>query len=163
VRLKAGPAHNARSKAAYLWRLQPVDSKIDTRAPAAPTELSFQEQAAGVELSWKAPEDNDELTYIVLRAEETADEYNTIARGVSGTTYTDNTAEEGMRYYYKVKAVDYAGNRSKASEEVTTSVKAPVVEKNANQGTWYDTNGLPATPATQGILIQEGKKVLKQR
>lgn len=162
VRLKEGPAHNARSKAAYLWRLQPVDSKLDTRAPAAPTELNFQEQASSVELSWKAPEDNDELTYIVLRAEGTADEYNTIARGVTGTTYTDNTAEEGVRYYYKVKAVDYAGNRSKASEEVVTSIAAPVVAKDKNSGVWYDTNGLPATPATRGILIQEGKKVLQR-
>ena len=153
---------NARSKAAFLWRLQPVDSKIDTRAPAAPTELNFQEQTGGVNLSWTAPEDNDKLTYIVLRAEGTADEYNTIARGVTGTTYTDNTAEEGVRYYYKVKAVDYAGNRSKASEEVVTSIEAPVVEKNANQGTWYDMNGLPATPVTRGILIQEGKKVLQR-
>ncbi|MBO4214703.1 MAG: RICIN domain-containing protein, partial [Bacteroidaceae bacterium] len=162
VRLKEGPAYNARSKAAFLWRLQPIDSKVDTRAPAAPTELNFEEQEAGVELSWTAPDDNDPLTYIVLRAEGTADEYNTIARGVSTTSYTDNTAEAGKRYYYKVKAVDYAGNRSKASSEVVTAIEAPVAVKEAGQDTWYDTNGLPATPASRGILIQDGKKVLKR-
>ena len=162
VRLKEGPAYNARSKAAFLWRLQPIDSKVDTRSPAAPTELNFEEQESGVELSWTAPDDNDPLTYIVLRAEGTADEYNTIARGVSTTSYTDNTAEAGKRYYYKVKAVDYAGNRSKASSEVVTAIEAPVAVKEANQDTWYDTNGLLATPASRGILIQDGKKVLKR-
>ena len=115
-----------------------------------------------MELSWTAPDDNDPLTYIVLRAEGTADEYNTIARGVSTTSYTDNTAEAGKRYYYKVKAVDYAGNRSKASSEVVTAIEAPVAVKDADQDTWYDTNGLPATPASRGILIQDGKKVLKR-
>ena len=162
VRLKEGPAYNARSKAAFLWRLQPIDSKVDTRSPAAPTELNFEEQESGVELSWTAPDDSDPLTYIVLRAEGTADEYNTIARGVSTPSYTDNTAEAGKRYYYKVKAVDYAGNRSKASSEVVTAIEAPVAVKETGQDTWYDTNGLPTTPASRGILIQEGKKVLKR-
>ena len=161
VRLKEGPSPKARSKAAYLWRLQPIDSKVDTRAPAAPTELAVQQQAEGVELSWTAPDDADPLTYLVLRADETG-EYNTIARGVKTTSYTDATAEEGKNYIYKVKAVDYAGNRSKDSEELATNIDAPVVAKDTKLGGWFDTNGLPATPATQGILIQEGKKILNR-
>lgn len=60
------------------------------------------------------------------------------------------------------KAVDYAGNRSKDSEELTTAIEAPVVAKDTKSSGWFDTNGLPATPATQGILIQEGKKVFNR-
>lgn len=167
VVLKEGPSPKSRSKAPFLWRLQPIDSTIDTNAPAAPTELNVEQQASGWELSWTAPTDNDPLTYLVLRAEVPQEEgekpeYNTIARSISTASYIDNTVEEGKSYLYKVKAVDYAGNRSKNSEEIATGIKVPTAGKDTKQGTWYDTNGLPATPVTRGILIQEGKKVLQR-
>lgn len=164
VRLKEGPSPKARSKAAFLWRLQPVDSKVDTRAPAAPTELAIQQQAEGVELSWTAPDDSDPLTYIVLRAEE--DEYNTIARGVTTTSFIDNTAKEGTHYYYKVKAVDYAGNRSKASEELATGIeKLSTVNSQPSALSpqpSFDMSGKPANEATKGILIYPDKKILNR-
>ena len=164
VRLKEGPSPKARSKSAYLWRLQPIDSKADTKAPAAPTELTVQQQADGVELSWTAPADSDPLTYIVLRAEE--DEYNTIARGVTTTSFIDNTAKEGTHYYYKVKAVDYAGNRSKASEELATGIeKLSTVNSQPSALSpqpSFDMSGKPANEATKGILIYPDKKILNR-
>ena len=164
VRLKEGPSPKARSKSAYLWRLQPIDSKADTKAPAAPTELTVQQQADGVELSWTAPADSDPLTYIVLRAEE--DEYNTIARGVTTTSFIDNTAKEGTHYYYKVKAVDYAGNRSKASEELATGIeKLPTVNSQPSALSLqppFDMSGKPANEAIKGILIYPDKKILNR-
>ena len=164
VRLKEGPSPKARSKSAYLWRLQPIDSKADTKAPAAPTELTVQQQADGVELSWTAPADSDPLTYIVLRAEE--DEYNTIARGVTTTSFIDNTAKEGTHYYYKVKAVDYAGNRSKASEELATGIeKLSTVNSQPSAlspQSSFDMSGKPANEATKGILIYPDKKILNR-
>ena len=164
VRLKEGPSPKARSKSAYLWRLQPIDSRADTKAPAAPTELTVQQQADGVELSWTAPADSDPLTYIVLRAEE--DEYNTIARGVTTTSFIDNTAKEGTHYYYKVKAVDYAGNRSKASEELATGIeKLPTVNSQPSALSLqppFDMSGKPANEATKGILIYPDKKILNR-
>ena len=164
VRLKEGPSPKARSKSAYLWRLQPIDSKADTKAPAAPTELTVQQQVDGVELSWTAPADSDPLTYIVLRAEE--DEYNTIARGVTTTSFIDNTAKEGTHYYYKVKAVDYAGNRSKASEELATGIeKLSTVNSQPSAlspQSSFDMSGKPANETTKGILIYPDKKILNR-
>ncbi len=183
VRLKEGPSPKARSKSAYLWRLQPIDSKADTKAPAAPTELAIQQQAEGVELSWTAPDDADPLTYLVLRADENvietdcdcvegttttiaAGEFNTIARGVSTTSYIDNTAKEGTHYYYKVKAVDYAGNRSKASEELATGIeKLSTVNSQSSALSpqpSFDMSGKPANEATKGILIYPDKKILNR-
>ena len=168
VCLKEGPSPKARSKSAYLWRFQPIDSKAETRAPAAPTTLTAQEQGAeGMELAWTAPVDNDALTYIVLRAdapqqEGEEPEYNTIARGVATTSYTDKTAEEGKHYYYKVKAVDYAGNRSKASEELATGIDAPAAVMQSGKesnGERYDLSGKPASDTSTGIIIQGQKKI----
>jgi hypothetical protein len=170
VRLKEGPAPKARSKDIYLWRLQPVDSKADTRAPAAPTELTMQQQEDGVELSWTAPTDSDPLTYIVLRADvpetEGAEmEYNTIARGITTTTYVDETAEKDKPYSYKVKAVDYAGNRSKASDELATSIEELSTvnpQPSTLNGQGFDMSGKPATADTKGVVIYPDKKILNR-
>lgn len=98
----------------YLWRFQPTDSKYETDAPAAPTDLQARRRAGSIQLTWTAPVDNDPLTYIVLREEN--GEWNTIGRNVSATTFVDNSVVQGVEYSYKVRAVDYAGNRSKESE-----------------------------------------------
>ena len=116
----------------YLWRFQPVDSKADVKAPAAPTELSAKQRPASIELTWTAPADDDALTYTILRAEKPTDEvgepaYNTIGRGNTQTSFIDNTAISGKQYLYKVIAVDYAGNRSEPSE----ALPAAPIDKNA--------------------------------
>ena len=170
VRLKEGPSPKARSKAAFLWRLQPIDSKVETRAPAAPTGLAVGQLAEGMELSWTAPADSDPLTYIVLRAdapetEGEEPEYNTIGRGIAATSFTDNSAEADKHYFYKVKAVDYAGNRSKDSEEIVTGIDAPTAERGKQAmtgGISYDLSGKPVTGTTKGILIQHGKKIFNK-
>ena len=170
VCLKNGPAHNARinTKKPYLWRLQPIDSRLDTKAPARPTDLSIQQQTDGLKISWTAPEDTDPLTYLVLRAEQSnteETEYNTIARGISATSFLDTTAEEGKQYSYKVKAVDYAGNRSKDSEELATSIGSVVMGNGSattDNGRWYDMSGKPASETTSGIILQGKKKVYRK-
>jgi hypothetical protein len=56
-----------------------------------------------------------------LRAEagNETPEYNTIARGITGTAFLDNSAAQGVEYIYKLKAVDKSGNISEASESIT--------------------------------------------
>lgn len=98
----------------YLWRFQPTDSKNDTKAPDAPIDLQARQRPGSIQLSWIAPTDTDPLTYIVLREEN--GEWNTIGRNVEGTTFMDNSVVSGVAYRYKVRAVDYAGNRSVDSE-----------------------------------------------
>ncbi len=97
----------------YLWRFQPADSKADSRAPSAPVDLIGRQRPGSIQLTWTEPKDNDPLTYIVMRHDGT--EWNTIGRNISGTTFIDNTVVPGKSYKYKMKAVDYAGNRSSES------------------------------------------------
>ena len=127
VTMKNAPAENITDAnlKKYLWRFQPIDSKAETKAPDAPNGLQAKQRAGSVELTWMAPTDEDPLTYIILRAKASTDtpaldgspiEYNTIGRGITSTSFIDNTALAGKQYLYKVQAVDYAGNRSVASE-----------------------------------------------
>ena len=106
----------AANRKKYMWRFQPIDTKNDTKAPAAPTGLLATPQTGSIRLDWTAVEDADPICYTVLRAEDGV--WNTIGRGDTLTTFLDNTARLGHTYIYKVLAVDRAGNRSVASEEV---------------------------------------------
>ena len=98
----------------YLWRFQPTDSKAETSAPAPPTNLQARQRIGSIQISWIEATDSDPLTYTVLRKEN--GEWNTIGRNISGSTFIDNNVRDGVEYQYKVKSVDYAGNRSADSD-----------------------------------------------
>lgn len=116
----------------YLWRFQPTDAKAEIVAPKEPTALSAKQRSGSVELNWTAPEEDiiydGAASYIVLRGEKTGAseddvlEWSTIGRNIKSTSFIDNTAIAGHKYSYKIVAVDYAGNRSKASEMISASV-----------------------------------------
>lgn len=106
-----------------LWRL--LDSSIrrisrtDSIAPNAPADLKAEEHAATIVLNWTAPD--EDLTYIVLRGEQTGGPYTLIGRGFSETSFTDNKAEAGKTYYYVVKAQNECQYTSVVSNEVSAS------------------------------------------
>ncbi|MBR1520011.1 MAG: RICIN domain-containing protein [Bacteroidaceae bacterium] len=113
----------------YLWRFQPTDAKAETNAPAAPTGLKAKQRVGSIELEWTAPTDDDVACYTILRGVKTEDgstDWNTVGRNDTLTTFIDNTVQTGNTYIYKVQAVDYAGNRSEASETLEAT---PLEEK----------------------------------
>lgn len=130
VTLQAAPADNitATELKKYLWRFQPVDSKAEVVAPAAPTQLKAVQRNGSIQLSWTAPDDEDLASYTILRGIQTENgiDWNTIGRNDTLTTFLDNTVTAGNEYIYKVVAVDYAGNRSEASD---TLHAAPLKEQ----------------------------------
>lgn len=106
-----------------LWRILPVDVDYETQAPGAPAALSATPVSTSVSLSWNVPaENNDDIAgYMVLRADDGADNWNTIARGITDNEYVDNTCVQGRTYQYKVKAIDRALNASEASDVVVAT------------------------------------------
>ena len=100
-----------------MWRFQSIYSKGEVTAPKAPTGLTATPQVGSIRLDWEAVVDNDTICYNILRGEDGV--WNTIGRNDTLCTFLDNSALEGHTYSYKVVAVDYPGNRSKPSEEVT--------------------------------------------
>ncbi len=105
------------------WRFLPVDATPDLKAPAAPTDLQAQPQAASVRLTWTAPADEDMGSYTVLRSED-GEDYYAIAAGVTVTDFTDNEASDGQLHYYQVYAVDKSLNYSERTSAVTATVTA---------------------------------------
>ncbi len=104
-----------------MWRFIPENGLVENNAPAAPTSLMATPHAASISLSWTPPADDDVASYIITRGEADGNHWSTIARGLTSTSFTDNTCRQGQAYIYKVKAVDRSSNLSAASGPVTAS------------------------------------------
>jgi len=110
------------------------DDDDDTTAPADPTGLSADATDGTVELAWESVDDAD--SYSVYRAERSTDgaEGSALETGLSTTDYEDAGAENGTTYYYRVTAVDEAGNESDGSGEVQGTPFAPPSELAGTSG-----------------------------
>lgn len=104
-----------------LWRLLPVGTPCEQVAPAQPQGLSARALPAAVELTWTANTEDDLGGYQVLRADAATGEWNTIARGLTSTSFVDNTCRPGHNYVYKVRALDQSQNMSETSAEVAAA------------------------------------------
>lgn len=106
------------------WRFLPVDVTPDLKAPAAPTDLKAQGQAASVRLTWTEPTDEDVASYTILRSED-GEDYYAIATDITTTDFTDNEASDGQQHHYQVYAVDSSLNYS---ERTPAATAAPTAE-----------------------------------
>lgn len=117
-------ASSAIDRRLQMWRFIPEDGAVESSAPNAPTNLIANAQSASVALSWTAPADDDVHSYNVVRGEADGSQWSTIARGITATSFTDNTCRQGHTYIYKVKAIDRSANVSAMSEPATASPTA---------------------------------------
>lgn len=99
----------------------PVDNP-----PAPPSGLNATEQVGGVTLEWKGVGADDLEGYNVYR--NTAS-FNSIANReprndapLADTTFRDDAVENGTLYYYRISAVDNAGNEGNPSDEIAVTV-----------------------------------------
>ena len=93
-----------------------VTANADTTPPAAPLNLAVDSASPeGIALIWDAVGDAD--FYEVLRSATTGGPYTEIGE-TSATTFTDTNVVEDATYFYVVRAVDAAFNRSGNSNEV---------------------------------------------
>lgn len=99
--------------------------ELDDIAPEAPSALSATADVLGnVTLNWTGSADEDLDSYVVYRSETAGSGYESVGT-VKATSYTDTTTESNTTYYYTVAAVDYSGNESEKSNEVTITVEVP--------------------------------------
>ena len=146
------------------WRFLPASeaAPLETKAPAAPTELQAQVHTASIELSWTAPADADVASYVVLK------DGDVIARHISETHFVDTDVRPDMEHHYVVKAMDKSRNLSVASEEVVaTLANTPALllhytfENDVEDKTGFGFHPLtPGSELTYTILHKEGANSL---
>lgn len=101
----------------------------DVFPPAAPTSLEIsivpatQQTAASVELSWAISPEADLAGYSVYRSDsEDAPGERVSTEILRSPTFRDISVQPGKRYYYRISALDRAGNESPQSSAVLADV-----------------------------------------
>lgn len=106
------------------WRIVPTDVERELEAPAQPTGLTATPRVGSVELTWNANSEADLDGYMVLRGrtlEDNTVRWSVIGRRIQGNTFVDNSAQLGVTYIYKVRALDRCCNLSEPSESITAA------------------------------------------
>ncbi|HEY6327982.1 MAG TPA: hypothetical protein VI756_01505 [Blastocatellia bacterium] len=96
---------------------------VDTFKPSRPDNLSIASANKVISLFWPANTEHDVAGYNVYRSDRPAaqagDWIKLTARPSPATTYHDETATIGLRYYYRITAVDKFDNESEPSAVVS--------------------------------------------
>ncbi|WP_418608309.1 PA14 domain-containing protein [Georgenia sp. SUBG003] len=98
------------------------EAEVAVEAIVAPADLVAVSGTTAIDLSWTGSAATSTVGYHVYRGTGpgvTADGTPLNATPLTGTAYSDGTAEPGVTYYYVVTAVDAAGNESAVSNEAT--------------------------------------------
>jgi hypothetical protein len=128
-----------------------------TAGPAAPT--GFQASVAGdnavVALRWDLLSDSSAIvSYQVDRSLDQAT-WSPLAANITGNKYADTSANFGIHYYYRLRAVDAAGNSSDfAFSDVTT----PDFTSNASSAAatvYHSQDGVAAVSMPSGAVDGE--------
>ncbi len=107
---------------AQQWRLVSADADpTDFSPPAKPKGVGASGNAVSVKIKWKANWESDIDSYTVLRSTQSGGPYEIVARDLTGSSFTDNSATETTPYYYIVQAVDKSGNRSTYSAQTSAT------------------------------------------
>lgn len=148
-----------------LFRFLPIEVNYETTAPAQPAGLTAEAHAASVTLKWDANTDDDLEGYMVLRAPQGTDQWNTIARKLPVNTFTDNTCRPGTSYIYKVKAIDLAQNLSEASSvvEATPTAESSTIGHWLMEGNTHDAtaNMMDGAFCGNAVYVDDCKEGIK--
>ena len=97
---------------------------IDTIAPAVPGGIRAIGRDKAVELSWAKSPDQDIGQYRVYRSNTPLTGFQEVGK-TELTAFRDQNLTNDTDYYYRVAAVDLAGNESKPSESTRTTPVTP--------------------------------------
>jgi hypothetical protein len=97
---------------------------IDTTPPPPPQGIQTISLDNAVELQWMASQAEDVQGYHVWVSDSYNGRYASIA-AVSGTSFIDGGALNGVTYYYAVSAYDFDDNESELSKDVVYDTPRP--------------------------------------
>lgn len=97
---------------------------IDTTPPAGPISISVIGGTDNIRIDWSASNSSDVVGYNVYRASSPYQKINQNLIPASVTTYIDKDVEQGIKYYYKITAVDDAGNETDLALAVPSQIVA---------------------------------------
>tara|TARA_R110001606_G_scaffold116332_1_gene245267 strand:+ start:983 stop:3964 length:2982 start_codon:yes stop_codon:yes gene_type:complete len=127
----------------------------DTTAPSVVGSPSATAGQGSITLAWTNPADKDFSNAEIYRADTTGGTYTAIASVSSGhglpSSFVNGSLADNEDYFYKIKSVDYSGNKSGFSAIVSATTNAATLPARADNGYVYytvsQTSGTPANPS----------------
>ena len=124
----------------------------DTTAPALVTSASATGGQSSITLAWTNPADKDFSNAEIYRANTTGGTYTAIASVAGGhglpSSFVNGSLSDSEDYFYKIKSVDYSGNKSAFSAIVSATTDAPASPPRADNGYVYYTQSSASAPST---------------
>jgi fibronectin type 3 domain-containing protein len=117
---------------------------VDRTAPATPTGLTTDSVPEGLRVGWGSV--SGAASYRVYRAASAEGTYSRVGSTTSQVSYLDSSAVEGSTYFYRVTALDAAGNESARSAAVSDS-RVDLTAPSA-------VTGLSVTPTEYGFALR---------
>lgn len=106
---------------------------IDTVKPLLVGSFEAKGQSGAIDLTWRSTEKDIE-EYRLYRSTEPNPGYTDYYRTVDEEDYLDTLVERGKRYYYRVSAVDEAGNEGDLSIEVSAAAALSNTTSSSSSG-----------------------------
>lgn len=127
----------------------------DTTAPTVPGNLTIELDGSTTYLSWTDSSDNTGVAGYNVERSTDSENWQSLADKIGDTFYADDSLQSGAHYYYRVRAVDAAGNLSEATiAEITIPSKksanktgSPAIKK---------TSHAKMVPILAGIILLIG-------
>ena len=133
---------------------------IDRTAPDAPTGVYAAGENGNIKLSWDSAVEDDVKYYNIYRAEQENGEYTLRYERLESLKFYDTNVTPDKSYFYKISAVDIAGNESEKSNVVSAKslkdIEAPKIMTLSpdNNGT-IGKNGNIKVAVTDNTVIDE--------
>jgi len=123
----------------------------DTTAPAVVSSPSATGGQGSITLAWTNPADKDFSNAEIYRSTTTDGTYTAIA-SVSGgygqaSSFVNGSLSDSTQYFYKIKSVDYSGNKSAFTAIVNATTSAPASPPRADNGYVYYTVSSATRPS----------------
>ena len=124
----------------------------DTVAPAVVGSPSATAGQGSITLAWTNPADKDFSNAEIYRANTTGGTYTAVASVAGGhglpSSFVNGSLADSEDYFYKIKSVDYSGNKSAFSAIVSATTDAPASPPRADNGYVYYTQSSANAPST---------------
>ena len=95
---------------------------IDNFPPEPPSDLVVFSDVGSARLLWQESDDDDLVGYVIYRRTAGLEYERLFDQPIRQTEYDDTTAASGRTFFYRVVAVDTAGNMSDPSAEVQVRI-----------------------------------------
>lgn len=124
----------------------------DSTAPAVPSSVSATGGQGSITLSWTNPTDKDFSNVEIHRSTSSGGTYTAVASVAGGyglpSSFVNGSLNDSTTYYYKLKSVDYSGNKSAFTGVVNATTDAPASPPRADNGYVYYTLSSANAPST---------------